>query len=100
MRRSRDYHKSLIESLKDPKEALAYLNAILDDYIDGEEESHQILLSALKNVAEAQGGIAKLARKTGLGRESLYKTLSGTGNPKWHTLVSLCAALGLNFRLT
>ena len=44
--------------------------------------------------------LALLAKKAHVGRESLYKTLSGTGNPKWHTLVSLCVALGLNLRLT
>jgi probable addiction module antidote protein len=48
----------------------------------------------------AQGGVGTLAKKAHVGRESLYKTLSGTGNPKWHTLVSLCVAMGLNLRLT
>jgi DNA-binding phage protein len=37
---------------------------------------------ALRNVAEAQGGLGKLAKKAHVGRESLYKTLSKTGNPK------------------
>jgi DNA-binding phage protein len=37
---------------------------------------------ALRNVAEAQGGIGALAKKAHVGRESLYKTLSRTGNPK------------------
>jgi probable addiction module antidote protein len=43
--------------------------------------------------------LAILQKKTGMGRERLYKTLSETGNPKWHTLVSLVIALGLNLRL-
>nr|NGX37276.1 hypothetical protein [Chlamydiota bacterium] len=55
---------------------------------------------ALRNVAEAHGGIGNLAKRTGMGRESLYKTLSQKGNPKWHTLVSLVIALGLNLRLS
>jgi probable addiction module antidote protein len=57
-------------------------------------------LIALRNVAEAQGGVGALAKKAHVGRESLDKTLSGTGNPKWHTLVSLCVAMGLNLRLS
>jgi probable addiction module antidote protein len=57
-------------------------------------------LVAIRNVAEAQGGVGNLAKKAGIGRESLYKTLSEKGNPKWHTLVSLVIALGLNLRLT
>lgn len=37
-----------------------------------------------------------LRLKMTIGRENLYKTLSGTANPKWHTLVSLVIALELN----
>jgi probable addiction module antidote protein len=44
--------------------------------------------------------IESLAKKAHVGRESLYKTLSGTGNPKWHTVVTLFVALGFNLRLT
>lgn len=69
-----------------------------DEAID--EESQLLFLVALRNVAEAQGGVGNLAKKAGIGRESLYKTLSEKGNPKWHTLVSLVIALGLNLRLT
>lgn len=100
MARSRKYQDFLIEQLKDHDEAVAYLNAALEESLKGDEESQQVFLIALRNVAEAQGGIGVLAKKAHVGRESLYKTLSGAGNPKWHTLVSLCGALGLNLRLT
>ncbi len=66
--------------------------------LKGDEMSQQLFLIALRNVAEAQGGMGALAKKAHFGRESHYKTLSGTGNPKWHTLVSLCMAMGLNLR--
>lgn len=62
--------------------------------------SSTLFLLAVRNVAEAHGGMSKLAEKAHLGRESLYKTLSDKGNPKWHTLVSLIIALGLNLRLS
>ena len=100
MARSKPYQEWLIEQLKDHDEAVAYLNAALEESLKGDEESAALFLMALRNVAEAQEGIAALAKRTGMGRESLYKTLSGKGNPKWHTLVTLVIALGLNLRLS
>jgi probable addiction module antidote protein len=100
MPRSKKYQEWLIEQLKDHDEAVAYLNAALEESLKGDEESQHLFLIALRNVAEAHGGIGNLAKKTGMGRESLYKTLSENGNPKWHTLVALVMALGLNLRLS
>jgi probable addiction module antidote protein len=100
MARSRKYHDYLIEQLQDHDKAVAYLNAALEESLKGDEESQHLFLVAIRNVAEAQGGVGNLAKKAGIGRESLYKTLSEKGNPKWHTLVSLMIALGLNLRLT
>lgn len=100
MVKSKNYQEWLLEKLKDHDEAVAYLNAALEESLKGDEESQHLFLVALRNVAEAQGGIGALAKKAHVGRESLYKTLSGTGNPKWHTLVSLCVAMGLNLRLS
>ena len=100
MANNKKYQDFLIEHLKDHDEAVAYLNAALEESLKGDEESQHIFLLALRNVAEAQGGIGALAKKAHVGRESLYKTLSETGNPKWHTLVSLVIALGLNLRLS
>lgn len=100
MARSKKYQDFLLEQLQDHDFAVAYLNEALSESLKGDEESQQLFLVALRNVADAQGGIGALAKKANVGRESLYKTLSGTGNPKWHTLVSLVIALGLNLRLT
>lgn len=100
MAKNKKYEDWLLEKLKDHDLAVAYLNDALEESLKGDEESQQLFLIALRNVAEAQGGVGALAKKAHVGRESLYKTLSGTGNPKWHTLVSLCVALGLNLRLS
>jgi probable addiction module antidote protein len=100
MTRSRNYQEFLLEQLQDHDFAVAYLNEALNESLKGDEESRKLFLMALRNVAEAQGGIGALAKKAHVGRESLYKTLSGTGNPKWHTLVSLCAAMGFNLWLS
>jgi probable addiction module antidote protein len=100
MAKNNKYQNWLIEKLKDHDEAAAYLNTALEESLKGDEESQHLFFIALRNVAEAQGGIGNLAKKANIGRESLYKTLSEKGNPKWHTLVSLVIALGLNLRLT
>ena len=100
MAKSKKYDDWLIEKLQDHDEAVAYLNAALEESLNGDEESQQLFLMALRNVAEAQGGMAKLAQKAEVGRESLYKALSKRGNPKWQTLLSLLIALGLNVRLS
>jgi probable addiction module antidote protein len=90
-KRTQDYEESLIESLKDPREAAAYLNAHLEDQ---DKDAEEFFLMALRDVAKAYG-VSDLAEEANLGRESLYKTLSKTGNPKLSTLVSLLDTMGL-----
>ncbi|BBI17212.1 DNA-binding protein [Neochlamydia sp. S13] len=99
MAKNKKYEDWLLEKLKDHDQAVAYLNDALEESLKSDEESQQLFLIAPRNVAEAQYGIGALAKKVQVGRESLYKTFSGIGNPKWHTLVSLCVARGLNLRL-
>ena len=91
MPKSISYEKYLIKSLKDPKEAEAYLNAALDN---GEP---QMFLLALRHVAEARGGMSKIARSCKLNRESLYRMLSKKGNPSLLSLGKLLSSMG--FRL-
>lgn len=100
MKKSVPYHDILMRSLQNPEQAVAYINVALEDCMGDDEESRKVLLEAFKNVAEAQGGIAKLAEKSGLGRESLYKTLSSKGNPKLSTLAAIAHAMGFNITLT
>ena len=88
---SADYHQYLIERLKDPAEALAYLKASLE-----EADLPEVFLLALRNVAEARG-FAKLAQDTKLNRESLYRMLSKKGNPSLSSLHVLLDSLGLRF---
>lgn len=85
------YHPELIKALRDPREAVEYLNSALED---GDSEA---FLLALRNVAEAQGGVAQLAEAANLNRESLYRMLSNRGNPEFRSLDALLHALG--FRL-
>ena len=87
------YQEDLIESLKDPCEAAAYLNAAI------EEGDRAVFLLALRNVAEARGGMTALAEKANLGRESLYKMLSKKGNPEIKSLYKLLHAMGLRLAI-
>lgn len=80
------------ERLADAEFAAGYLQAAIED---GEPA---VLLIALRRIAEARGGMTKLARETGLTREALYRTLSRDGNPRLTSLQAILAATGL--RLT
>ena len=91
MSRTRHYEDVLDEDLQDPSEAAGYLNACLED---GDPE---VFLLALRDVARARGGVAKLAEVTELNREHLYRILSENGNPELRSLEALLDALG--FRL-
>jgi len=94
------YQDFLLSHLKDKDKAVAYLNDALEHDLKFEKPSEQIFLIALRNVILAQGGISSLSKKTGLGRESLYKTLSATCNPKLNTLLLIFKALGLKITIT
>jgi probable addiction module antidote protein len=83
------YQEDLIESLKNLREAAAYLNAAM------EEGDRALFLLALRNVAEAQGGMAAVAEKAQLNRESLYRMLSKKGNPEIKSIVILLHSMGL-----
>ncbi|KIC74480.1 Uncharacterized protein DB42_BD00280 [Neochlamydia sp. EPS4] len=61
----------MLKHLKDHDEAVAYLNAALEESLKGDKESQHLFLMALRNVAEAQGGLGALAKKAHVGRESL-----------------------------
>lgn len=76
-----DYH---IEQLRDPEDAKIYLTVALDDYEkNGDIEA---FLLAVRDVAEAQGGMSRLAERVSLTREGLYKALSRNGNPQLNTM--------------
>ena len=55
----------------------------------------RVLLMALRRIAKARGGIAKIAKAAGIERESLYRALSAHGNPRLSTLVAVTKAVGL-----
>lgn len=94
MGQTKKYREHLLKSLEDPNEAAAYLDACLED-----EDPHVFLL-ALKDVAEARGGMGQLSKKASLNRQSLYRSLSRKGNPKLVNVCTILASLGLEFHIT
>ncbi len=73
----------------DSEETIAeYLTAIL------EENDPDLLLSALSDVARARG-MARIAKDSGLGRESLYKALAPGAKPRFETIMKVMHALGI-----
>jgi probable addiction module antidote protein len=66
----------------------AYLEAAL------EEGDPALVAAALGDIAKAKG-MSQIARDAGLGRESLYKALSPSGNPELATIMKVVSALGL-----
>lgn len=91
------YEERLIESLKDPLEARAYLEAALEEYEETRETAP--LLLALKDVAKAQGGVGALSRRAGLNREHLYRVLSSKSQPRLDKMLAIVSALGFRIRL-
>jgi probable addiction module antidote protein len=65
-----------------------YVSAII------ETGDTDLLLRALGDVARARG-MAKVAKETGLGRESLYKALAHGAKPRFDTVLKVARALGL-----
>jgi probable addiction module antidote protein len=90
---STSHEMALIRELrKNAGFAAEYLRAALED--EDEDEPH-VLLVALRRVAEARGGLTKVAKAAGIERESLYRALSNRGNPRLSTLVAVTKAVGL-----
>lgn len=81
--------------LRTPEERAAYLQATLED-CNG--DIHEIM-HALGDIARSEG-MTRVARKSGLSRESLYKSLSGTRNANIDTVFKVMSALGLQLRVT
>ncbi len=92
-KRTTSYQEDLIEALKDPREAAAYLNAAM------EEGDRELVLLAMRNVAEAHGGMATVSAKAKLNRESMYRMLSKKGNPEIKSIMTLLHSMGLKLSI-
>jgi probable addiction module antidote protein len=91
--RDRSYDESLDTALRDPVEAAAYLDAVI------EMDDPAALLLALRQVAKAHG-MAEVARRADVGQKTLFKALSEDGNPTIATLHKVLHAVGLRLTVT
>ena len=83
-----------------PFDAAAYLDsdAVIVEYLSAaaEDPNPDVFVAALGHVAKARG-MARIAKDSGLGRESLYKALSTGAHPRFETINSVLHALGVKF---
>jgi probable addiction module antidote protein len=86
-----NFETELLKDLRDPGYAAEYLTAAL-------EEGEDVLLLAIRDVVQAQIGMAPLAQATGLNRENLYDMLSEEGNPRLSSLLAILQKLGIEIR--
>ena len=94
---TRSHDDFIIEQLKKDERFLeAYLNEALSD----EKEDPRVVLDMLRKVAQASGGVRRLAQAADLNRQNLYKALSAEkGNPDFFTINKIVNALGFHFKL-
>lgn len=94
---TRSWDDYMQETLSDPDYAQTYLEVAIEEYL--KDDDVDSFLQSLRHLATARGGMTRIARKTGLSRESLYRTLSRRGNPQFRTMLSVIHALGMRVRI-
>jgi probable addiction module antidote protein len=94
---STNHDDFVVEQLKKDERFLeAYLNEALSD----ENEDPRVILDMLLKVAQASGGVRRLAQTANLNRQNLYKIFSAEkGNPEFFTINKIVNALGFHFKL-
>lgn len=85
------------EYLDDDEAIEAYLQESLNIAMEISDPS--FLTQALGAVARARG-MSQIAQASGLSRESLYKSLSGGGNPEFATVLRVMQAMGLRLSIS
>ena len=91
---STSHHDLEVEELRtDREQAIAYLKIAMESLDDPEDRAAGLL--ALRAIAEAYGGLGKIAQEAGISRESLYRALSPTGNPTLKTLIAVLNTVGM-----
>jgi probable addiction module antidote protein len=84
----------IADYLRTDRQIAAYLDAALAD------GNPRVLLEAVRDVAAVRGGMAALARRAGIPRESLYRMLSNRGNPSYAAVRVILDAVGFRLSVT
>jgi probable addiction module antidote protein len=85
------------DELADPARACAHLEVAIEEF--QQSGNAEDFLEALRHLAQAGNGMADVARKAGVSRESLYRTLSRHGNPQFKTVLGVIGALGMRVQI-
>lgn len=80
--------------LDDIDDVAAYLQIGLEESGEGPTAVPRAL-----GVIARSGNMSELARRVGMSRDGLYKSLSDQGNPTWSTVLKVCNALGLKLTI-
>lgn len=80
------------DNIKTQEDAYTYLQVAF------EEGNVEDIINVLNAIARAKG-MTKIAKNLGVGRESLYKSLSSDGNPSFATIIKLLSNLGLSLTI-
>lgn len=92
--RDRSHDDAMAESFQeDPAYAMKLLNAIL---ADGDQAE---LLTILRQMTKAFGGVQVVAEKANLNPTQLYRTLSPDGNPALSSFTAIVKAMGMKICL-
>ena len=86
-----------VERMKDPKRANLAMEVAREEF--EKDNDVNALLDTLRLVAQAQGGLAALARKAAISRQCLHEALSAHGNPRLRTFQSVLGSLGFRMSL-
>jgi probable addiction module antidote protein len=88
------HRERLIEELRaDPELAAIHLREAFASL--GHPEERAVGMLAIRDVAQAYGGLAKIAGEAGISREALYRALSPKGNPTLNTLLAVLGSVGM-----
>lgn len=80
----------------DPKIAAEYLSAVYEECsTDGDFDA---FLIAIRDIIQTHGNMTQVAKRAGIGRQTLYQILSEDGNPNLDNFASIIKAVGLKLR--
>ena len=85
--------ETIKELRADRQFAVEYLKAALAELDDPDNRAAGLL--ALRDVADAYGGLGMVATQAGISREALYRSLSPKGNPTLRTLLAVLKSVGM-----
>lgn len=87
----------IAEHLDDPEMVAEYLSDAME--IALEKDDPTILMTAFGDVARAKG-VAQIAKKAGVGRESLYKSLKEGARPRFDTMMRVLNSMDMKVSIT